>query len=124
MRSSDVVVLPVPSLSHDKPHESIYCANRMKATESPRIAIRGLLLRSHVARATMRAMGNKQPWNDWYHVTVHVYGSWLRGDPKGWRSRHHREHCEGDYRNPPPTGKYDHLYELSKSLMKRDPIRI
>jgi hypothetical protein len=65
-----------------------------------------------------------QGWNAWYHVTVHVYGSWLRGDPRGWRSRHHREHVEGDYKHPPPKGKYDNLYELSKWLMKRDPIKI
>jgi hypothetical protein len=65
-----------------------------------------------------------QPWNDWYHVTVHVYGSWLRGDPRGWRSRHHREHVEGDYKNPPPPGTYDNLYELSKALMTRDPVKI
>ena len=64
------------------------------------------------------------PWNNWYHVTVHVYGSWLRGDPRGWRARHHREHVDGDYKNPPPEGKYDNLFELSKALMKRDPVRI
>src|SRR5262245_43472706 len=65
-----------------------------------------------------------QPWNDWYHTTVHVYGSWLRGDPRGWRARHHREHVEGDYRNPSPHGKYDKLHEYSKSLMKREPVKI
>jgi len=67
---------------------------------------------------------SKPPWNNWYHVTVHAYGSWLRGDPRGWRSLHHREHVDGDYKNPPPKGKYDKLYELSKALMKRDPVRI
>jgi len=36
----------------------------------------------------------------------------------------HREHVEGDYRNPPPPGTYDHLYGLSKSLMKRDAVVI
>ena len=70
-------------------------------------------------------MGNSSAgWNGWYHVTVHVYGSWLRGDPRGWRSRHHREHVDGDYKNPPPKGKYDKLYEFSKAMMKRDPVRI
>jgi len=64
------------------------------------------------------------PWNNWFHVTVHVYGSWLRGDPRGWRARHHREHVDGDYKNPPPKGKYDDVYEFSKWLMKRDPIRL
>ena len=64
------------------------------------------------------------PWMGWYHSTLHTYGSWLRGDPRGWRSRHHREHVDGDYKNPPPRGKYDHLFAYSKSLMKRDPVRI
>jgi REP element-mobilizing transposase RayT len=64
------------------------------------------------------------PWNHWYYVTAHVYGSWLRGDPRGWRSLHHREHVEGDYKQPPPRGVYDNLHELSKALMKRDAVRI
>lgn len=64
------------------------------------------------------------PWNDWYHVTASTYGTWLRGDPRGWRSRHHREHVDGDYKDPPPKGKYDKLHEYSKRLMKRDPVRI
>ena len=71
----------------------------------------------------LRTMSNR-PWNDWYHVTASTYGTWLRGDPRGWRSRHHREHVDGDYKNPPPKGKYDKLYEYSKRLMKRDPVRI
>ena len=65
-----------------------------------------------------------RPWNDWYHCTAHTYGSWLRGDARGWRARHHREHVDGDYKNPPPAGKYDALFEYSRSLMKRDPVRI
>ena len=63
-------------------------------------------------------------WIDWYHITVHAYGSWLRGDPRGWRSRDHREHVQGDYKNPPPKGKYDRLSAKSKSLMPREPVRI
>jgi hypothetical protein len=66
----------------------------------------------------------QKPWNNWYHVTASTYGTWLRGDPRGWRSRHHREHVDGDYRNPPSKGKYDNLHELSKRLMKRDPVHI
>src|SRR5688500_1461640 len=65
-----------------------------------------------------------RPWNDWYHCTLHTYGTWLRGDLRGWRSRHHREHVDGDYKHPPPKGKYDALFEYSKSLMKRDAVRI
>jgi hypothetical protein len=65
-----------------------------------------------------------QPWNHWYHCTLHTYGTWLRGDPRGWRARHHREHVDGDYRNPPPKGRYDSLHAYSKSLMKRDAVEI
>lgn len=42
-----------------------------------------------------------QPWNDWYHIMCHTYGTWLPGDPRGFRTRHHREHVEGDYKSPP-----------------------
>src|SRR3954447_20027182 len=63
-------------------------------------------------------------WENWYHCTAHTYGTWLRGDPRGWRSRDHREHVDGDYKHPPPKGKYDDLHALSKSLMQRDPVRI
>jgi hypothetical protein len=63
-----------------------------------------------------------KPWNDWYHVMGHTYGTWLPGDPKGFRTRNHREHVEGDYKNPPPKGKYDQLWKRSKDLMNRDPV--
>lgn len=52
----------------------------------------------------------------------HTYGTWLPGDPKGFRTRHHREHVDGDYKNPPPKGKYDRRWERAKQLMKRDPV--
>lgn len=64
------------------------------------------------------------PWNDWYHVVSHVYGSWLRGDPRGWRSQNHREHVEGDYRNPPAKGKYKVMHERSQLLLKRNPVTV
>lgn len=53
------------------------------------------------------------------HCTGSTYGTWLRGDPRGWRARDHREHVEGDYRSPPPRGTYDALHAQSKGLMKR-----
>ena len=61
-------------------------------------------------------------WNDWYHLMCHTYGTWLPGDPKGFRARHHREHIEGDYKNPPPVGRDAERWEQSKRLMKRDPV--
>ena len=64
------------------------------------------------------------PWNHWYHCTGSTYGTWLRGDARGWRARHHREHVDGDYRNPPPAGKYEELYLRSKKSMKRNAVKL
>lgn len=63
-----------------------------------------------------------KPWNDWYHVMGHTYGTWLPGDRRGFRTRHHREHVDGDYRNPPPPGKYKGEYDRALRLLKRDPV--
>lgn len=63
-----------------------------------------------------------KPWRGWYHAVATTYGTWLRGDPRGWRSRRHREHVEGDYRQPPPKGAYQFQFERSKRLMKHEPI--
>src|ERR1700683_2150129 len=65
-----------------------------------------------------------KPWNDWSHVPIHVYGSWLRGDPRGWRARHHREHVEGDYKNPPPPKAFENEYRDSVASMTRPRVRI
>ena len=65
-----------------------------------------------------------RPWNDWYHVNGNTHGTWLRGDPRGWRARHHREHVQGDYKDPPPTGTYDKVYARSGRLMIRPPVRL
>ncbi len=64
------------------------------------------------------------PWNNWYHCVGNTYGTWLPGDPRGWRSRDHRCHCEGDYKNPPAKGRYDTLHQQSQLQMKRDEIRL
>ena len=63
-------------------------------------------------------------WNGWYHVTGGTYGTWLRGDPRGWRDRKHRTHVEGDYRHPPPKGRDDALLEYVLSSMKHAPRRL
>ncbi len=55
----------------------------------------------------------------WFHCTTHTYGAWLPGDPRGFRTRHHSEHVEGDYKNPPPAGMYDERHAQSKSLLKQ-----
>jgi hypothetical protein len=52
----------------------------------------------------------------------HTYATWLPGDPRGFRTKRHRAHVDGDYKSPPPRGKYDGLQQYSKSIMKRPPV--
>jgi hypothetical protein len=65
-----------------------------------------------------------QAWNGWLHCSGSTYGSWLRGDPRGWRSFLHREHCEGDYKAPPPPGQFEWMHEQSKRLMARPGVTL
>jgi hypothetical protein len=51
-----------------------------------------------------------------------TYGTWLPGDPRGFRTRHHRRHVEGDYKHPPPKGTYDDLLIHSSELMSRESV--
>jgi hypothetical protein len=56
-----------------------------------------------------------------------TYGVWLRGDPRGWRTRHHREHVNGDYKHPPRAGTWESTYKRSLHLMTqagRTPITL
>ena len=61
-------------------------------------------------------------WNGWYHCMSNTYGTWLPGDPRGFRTRKHREHVEGDYKKPPPELKYDSRHDQAKRSLKRDPV--
>lgn len=63
-------------------------------------------------------------WRDWYHCIGNTYGTWLPGDPRGWHARTHRQHIEGDYKSPPPRGKYDTLHDHSQKLMQRDEVML
>jgi hypothetical protein len=58
----------------------------------------------------------------WYHVILTTYGAWLDGDARGFRTRHHREHVEGDYKNPPPPGKYADRERRSRESLKQEPV--
>ena len=57
------------------------------------------------------------PWNDWYHCMGNIYGTWLPGDHRGFRTRNDKLHVPYDYKHRPPKGTYDRLYERSKRLM-------
>jgi len=63
-------------------------------------------------------------WNGWYHVNGNTYGTWLPGDPRGWRERGHKLHVDGDYQNPPPAGSGNALHDHSCKLLKQPPVRL
>lgn len=61
-------------------------------------------------------------WNRWRHCMSSTYGTWLPGDPRGFRTRGHREHVEGDYQRPPTAGTYEQRHGSAKRLMKRPAV--
>jgi len=63
-------------------------------------------------------MDEQQGWH-WYHFIISTYGAWLHGDSRGFRTRHHREHIEGDYKNPPPPGMYENRERRSRKTLKQ-----
>ena len=60
----------------------------------------------------------------WYHVILTTYGAWLYGDARGFRTRHHREHVEGDYKNPPPVERYSATRSRSRQSLKQPPVNL
>ena|ERR1022692_4417093 len=42
----------------------------------------------------------------WWHVIISTHNSWLPGDKRGFRSRDHKIHSSGDYKNPPPIEEH------------------
>ena len=58
----------------------------------------------------------------WYHLILSTYGSWLSGDQRGFRTRHHRTHVEGDCKNPPSPGAFADWLRFSKDHLKQPPV--
>ena len=51
----------------------------------------------------------RRPAKVWRHIIINTHGSWHHGSERGFRSRGHRIHSSGDYRNPPPPGEHANL---------------
>ncbi|MGD9127804.1 MAG: hypothetical protein PVH19_10555, partial [Planctomycetia bacterium] len=49
------------------------------------------------------------PGHAWWHLILSGHCSWLPGDPRGFRSRAHRVHSSGDYKNLPPEEEHKGL---------------
>lgn len=57
------------------------------------------------------------PGMRWRHLILNTRGAWLHGDERGFRSRGHRIHSSGDYKNPPPSDEHEGLrrYHAARS---------
>ncbi|HEX3872244.1 MAG TPA: hypothetical protein VHV77_17485 [Pirellulales bacterium] len=58
----------------------------------------------------------------WHHVILTGYGAWPDGDARGFRTRRHRQHVDGDYKNPPPAGKYAAREKHSRLTLKQSAV--
>ena len=54
------------------------------------------------------------------HIQINTYCSWLKGDRRGFRSKHHEIHSSGDYRNPPPSAERAGLRKHFEQLKKNE----
>ena len=63
-------------------------------------------------------------WNDWFHVNGNTYGTWLPGDPRGWREKRHKKHVEGDYKSPPPPGQDAALLHHVRGRLTQPPVHL
>jgi hypothetical protein len=59
------------------------------------------------------------PGKCWWHNILSTHGSWLPGNPRGFRSRKHRIHSSGDYKNPPPAGEHAELHKYHLKRIKK-----
>ncbi len=64
---------------------------------------------------------------EWQNLPNLVHGvctyhrQWLHGDERGFRSRHHRIHSSGDYKNPPPLSEHEKLRQYMQNLVNGAP---
>ena len=55
-----------------------------------------------------------RPGYAWWHLILNTRGSWMPGDPRGFRNRKHRIHSSGDYQTPLPVGEHGGLYHYTR----------
>jgi len=94
------------------------------STTVPRDATRGLweFYRAMDQESPARQVDRSSAEWGWYHLVLTTYGAWLSGDSRGFRTRNHREHIEGDYKKPPPEGQYKKLERHSRESLKLPPV--
>ncbi len=58
----------------------------------------------------------------WFHITFSTYGTWLPGDPRGFRAWKHKLHSSGDYKSRPPQGEHAALQRYARDAIKNEPV--
>ena len=58
------------------------------------------------------------------HGICHYHRQWIPGDERGFRSRGHRIHSSGDYRNRPPLDEHSGLRKWVQRNMRDKPVRL
>ncbi len=74
--------------------------------------------------SSTRSSESTHDTRQWFHIILTTYGAWLPGDLRGFRTRHHREHVEGDYHDPPPRELYAARRQRSETLLKQPPVTL
>lgn len=79
-----------------------------------------------ICRDDFAGLGPRQPPASfqWYHLTLTTYGVWLPGDERGFRTYNHREHIDGDYRNPPVAGAHAVRKSIAADHLTRPPVTL
>src|SRR5438067_2338545 len=57
-----------------------------------------------------------KPGMRWRHVIISTHNAWHPSDPRGFRTKDHKLHSSGDYKNPPPPGEHAGLHSYSKRI--------
>src|SRR3954470_12821909 len=60
------------------------------------------------------------PNKSWRHLILNTLSTWLHGDPRGFRSRNHELHSNGDYKHPPPPGEHERLHRWMKRRARKE----
>ena len=80
------------------------------------------MLTAAAARVAILLM--PRPGMMWRHVIISTRRSWLHGDGRGFRSRGHRIHSSGDYKDPPPEGEHSGLLEYQRKQCAGKMIKV
>jgi REP element-mobilizing transposase RayT len=60
----------------------------------------------------------------WFHVGWSTFGTWLPGDPRGFRNDQHRIHSSNQYHAIRVPGEHAGLHRYARSIMHRDPVHL